>query len=94
MCLTVALDLVGEILEAPGLGLDDLALVGFDDLGGGGGQRIDLRLAQILACQENVLVKRHGGFLYLSNRLLADPRDCGAPPAFFDSPDEQGSGGP
>ena len=54
--LAVALDLVGEVLEAPGFGLGDLALVGLDDLGGGGSKRIDLRLAEVLARQEHVLI--------------------------------------
>ena len=56
MRLAVAVDLVREVLEAPGLGLGDLACVGLDNLGGGCGQRIDLRLAEILASQEHVLV--------------------------------------
>ncbi|KAG5729474.1 hypothetical protein E4T56_gene20938, partial [Termitomyces sp. T112] len=63
--LAVALDLVGEVLETPGFGLGDLAPVGFNDLGGGGGQRINLRLAQILAGQEHVLIESHGSFLFI-----------------------------
>ena len=57
--LAVAVDLVGEALEAPGLGLGDLAAALFDDFGGTGGERVDLSLAQILARQKNMLVQRH-----------------------------------
>ena len=39
---------------------DDMQCV---DLGGGGGQRIDLRLAEVLASQEHVLILSHGSFL-------------------------------
>ncbi len=50
--LAVAVDLVGETLEAPGFGLGDLAAALLDDFGGIGGERVDLSLAQILARQE------------------------------------------
>ena len=56
MRLAVLGDAVGEAAQAPGLGLDDLALVVLDDLGGGFRQRIHLRLCQILARKEHVLV--------------------------------------
>ena len=71
MRLAVALDLVGEVLEAPGFGLGDLALSGFNDLGGGGGQRINLRLAKVLASQEHVLIESHGiSFHHSTDRWL------------------------
>jgi hypothetical protein len=44
MRLAVAFDLVGEGLEAPGLGLEDLAFVRFDDFGRRGRQRVNLGL--------------------------------------------------
>ena len=89
MRLAVALDLVGQALEAPGLGLGDLALVGFDNLGSCGSQRIDLRLAQILARQEDMLVKRHAlPFSIRTDRWLirtiAGPLRLSAFPASFD----------
>ena len=59
MRLAVALDPVGQVLEAPGLRLGNLALIGFDDACGIGGQLVDLSLAQILAREKNMLVKRH-----------------------------------
>ena len=54
--LAVAVDLVSEVLETPGLGLGHLAVVCFDDLGGRRGQCIDLGLAQVLAREKDVLV--------------------------------------
>ena len=54
--LAVAVDLVGEVLEAPGLGLGHLAVELLDDLGGRRGQRVDLSLAQVLAREKDVLV--------------------------------------
>src|SRR5690606_1050837 len=58
--LAVLLDLVGELPEAPGLGLVDLALILADDVGDGFRQRIDLSLAQVLTRDKDMLVKRHG----------------------------------
>src|SRR5262249_50139018 len=57
--LAVLLDLEGEALEAPILGLGDPAAAFGDDLPIFLGQRLDLRLADVLARQEHVLVKRH-----------------------------------
>src|SRR5690606_26426411 len=57
--LAVLLDLVGELLEAPGLGLVDRALEFANDVGDGFRQRIDLSLAQILTRNKDMLVKRH-----------------------------------
>src|SRR5690606_36181709 len=71
--LAVPVDLVGEALEAPGFGLRDLAAALFDDFGGTGGERIDLSLAQILARQKDMLVKRHARVPFTSCRSLADP---------------------
>ena len=87
VCLAVTVDLVGEVLETPGLGLGNLAIVCFDDFGRRGGELVDLSLAQILSRQENMLVESHALVLSTGGRSLADPRDCGAPPAFFLSPD-------
>jgi hypothetical protein len=50
--LAVLLDLEGDGLEAPILGLADLASTFLDDLGVFLRQRLDLRLADILARQE------------------------------------------
>ena len=47
MRLAVLRDLVSEAAKAPGFGLDDLALVVFDNLGGDFRQRVYLRLCQI-----------------------------------------------
>ena len=63
--LAIAVDLVGEVLEAPGLRLGDLAIVLLDNLGSLRCQCIDLSLAQILARKEHVLVKSHVDFLSL-----------------------------
>src|SRR3546814_1115370 len=46
MTLAVLLDLVGELLEAPGFGLVNLAFEFADDVGDGFRQRVDLSLAQ------------------------------------------------
>src|SRR5690606_24205861 len=91
----VSVDLVGEALEAPGLGLGDLAAALLDDFGGTGGERIDLSLAQILARQKNMLVKRHARVPFTSCRSLAIRPYGGAPPAFFGisvDPGARGSG--
>jgi hypothetical protein len=48
MRLAVLRDPVGELAEAPGLGLDDLAAIVLDDLGGVLRQRVHLGLGQVL----------------------------------------------
>src|SRR3546814_9319751 len=58
MTLAVLRDLVGELLQAPGFGLVDRALIFADDVGDGFRQRIDLSLAQILTRDKDMLVKR------------------------------------
>src|SRR5690606_18641752 len=53
------------------------------DFRGGGGERVDLSLAQILARQEDMLVKRHARVPFTpADRWLIRPNG-GAPPAFF-----------
>src|SRR5690606_31836197 len=79
--LAVAVNLVGEVLEAPGLGLGDLALAILDDFGGGGGEGIVLSLAQVLPRQKYMLVQRHARVPFIPCRSLADPAGAGAPPA-------------
>ncbi len=59
MSLAVAVDLVGQVLEAPGLGLGDLALAGLDDFGCLRSQRVNLSLAQILTREKDMLVQSH-----------------------------------
>src|SRR5690606_35799671 len=59
MRLAVLGDAVGEAAQAPGLGLDDLALIVLDNLGGVFRERIHLGLGQILTREENMLVERH-----------------------------------
>ena len=59
MGLAALLDLVGEALEAPVFGLGDLAPAFGDDVGILLRQRFDLRLGNVLARQENMLVQRH-----------------------------------
>src|SRR3546814_14206950 len=59
MTLAVLLDLVGELLEAPGFGLVNLAFEFADDVGDGFRQRVDLSLAQVLTRDKDMLVKRH-----------------------------------
>src|SRR3546814_18457429 len=58
MRLAVFRDLVREAAQAPGLGLDDLALIILDYLGGGFRQRVHLHLCTILAPTEHELVNR------------------------------------
>src|SRR3546814_16916518 len=60
MPLAVLLDLVGELRQAPGFGLVNLALKLADDIGDGFRQRVDLSLAQVLTRDKDMLVKRHG----------------------------------
>src|SRR3546814_10173058 len=60
MPLAVLLDLVGELRQAPGFGLVNLALKLADDVGDGFRQRVDLSLAQVLTRDKHMLVKRHG----------------------------------
>ena len=67
MRLAVLRDAIGQRTETPGLGLDDLAAVILDDLGGGFRQCVHLRLCQILARKEHMLVQSHVVF-----SLLAD----------------------
>jgi hypothetical protein len=64
--LAVAVDLVGEVLETPGLGLGDLALAGLDDFGGCCGQGVHLSLAQVLAREKDMLVQRHARVPFIS----------------------------
>src|SRR3546814_17979827 len=59
MTLAVLLDLVGELLEAPGFGLVNLAFEFADDVGDGFRQRVDLSLAPVLTRDKDMLVKRH-----------------------------------
>ena len=59
MGLAVLGDAIGEGLQAPGLGLDDLSPIVGDDLGGVFGERIDLGLSQVLTRKEDMLLKRH-----------------------------------
>ena len=59
MRLAVLGDAVSEALEAPGLGLGDLALIVGEDLGGVFRERVDLGLGKVLSSEENMLVKRH-----------------------------------
>ena len=80
MRLAVLLDAVGEVPEAPGLGLDDLAAIVLDDLGGVFRQRIDLGLSQVLTREKHMLVKRHGAHILSVGRSLT-PRDANVPPA-------------
>ena len=68
MRLAVLGDLVRQRTQAPGLGLHDLALIVLDDLRGGFRQRVHLRLCQILARKEHVLVKGHAAYLMLADR--------------------------
>src|SRR5262245_34108541 len=59
MRLAVLLDLVGERLDAPIFGLADPASALGDDLAVFLCQRIDLRLRDILASQEDMLIEWH-----------------------------------
>ena len=68
MRLAILGDPIGEGAKAPGLGLDDLPAIIFDDLGGVFRERIDLGLSQILTREENMLVERHVHFSLLADR--------------------------
>src|SRR4051812_17491708 len=68
MGLAVLRDPVGERAQAPGLGLDDLAAIVLDDLGGVLRQRVHLGLGQVLTRKEYMLVERHDALVL----LLAD----------------------
>ena len=68
MRLAVLGDLVRQAAQAPGLDLGHLAGIVFDDLGGGFRQCIHLRLCQILARKEDVLVQSHSFFSLLADR--------------------------
>src|SRR5581483_7807222 len=70
--LAVLLDLEGDGLETPILGLADFAAAFLDDLGVFLRQRLDLGLADVLARQEHVLVERH---------CVAFPSVCMSDPA-------------
>jgi len=59
MRLAVLRDAVGEGLEAPGFGLDDLPAIVGENLGSVFRERIHLGLGQILTRKENMLVERH-----------------------------------
>ncbi len=70
----ILLDLEGDGLDAPILGLGNLAAAFLDDLGIFLRQRFDLRLRNILARQEDMLVERHGlPFLRCGARPGAKP---------------------
>src|SRR3546814_17826137 len=60
MTLAVLLDLVGELLQAPGFGLVNLALKLADDVGDGFRQRVDLSLAQVLTRSDERRVGKVG----------------------------------
>ena len=80
MRLAVLGDAVGEAAQAPGFSLDHLAAVVGDNLGGVFRERIDLGLCQVLAREENMLVKRHVPCTYIWP--IADARTVrNAPPA-------------
>src|SRR5690606_20398980 len=55
----------------------------FDDFGGTGGERIDLSLAQILARQKNMLVKRHARVPFTSMPIAGDPPEWRGPSGFL-----------
>ena len=76
MRLAVLGDAVGEAAQAPGFGLDDLAAVVGEDLGGVFRERVDLGLGQILTREENMLVKRHASSLCWP---IADAAPCERP---------------
>src|SRR6185437_9737061 len=57
--LAVLLDAIGEVAQAPIFALGDLAALRSDDTREGIGQRLDLRGRDILARNEDVLIKRH-----------------------------------
>src|SRR6202012_4858923 len=59
MRLAVLRDAIGEAAQTPGLRLDDLAAIILDDLGRGLGERIDLRLGEILTREKHMLVQSH-----------------------------------
>ena len=93
MRLAVAVDLVGEILEAPGLGLGDLAFILLDDFGGLAASCVDLSSgSEVLTRQEYMLVQSHALVLSLNADRWLVRADRGAPPAFFESPLTRGSG--
>src|SRR3546814_16028540 len=60
MTLAVLRDLVGELLQAPGFGLVDRALIFADDVGDGFRQCIDLSLAHVLTPDKDMPVQLHG----------------------------------
>ena len=68
MRLAVLGDPIGEAAQAPGLGPDDLPAIVVDDFGGIFRERIDLGLSQVLAREENMLVKRHAILSFLADR--------------------------
>src|SRR5690606_20140257 len=76
--LAILGDAIGEGAQAPGLGLDDLAFIVLDNLGGVFRERVHLGLGQVLTREENMLVKRH---VYLPSWPIADPPQWQAPPA-------------
>ena len=68
MRLAVLGDAIRKAAQAPALGLDDLALVIRHDLGSGFRQCVHLRLCQILARKEHVLVQSHAVSFVLADR--------------------------
>jgi hypothetical protein len=60
MCLAVLLDAVREGLEAPIFGLADRAAILLEDGAEALHKGLDLLGRDILACQEYLLIKRHG----------------------------------
>src|SRR5690349_1534997 len=73
MALAVLIDLVGEGLQTPLLGLGNLAAVVANDRRERFGELLDLSGRDVLACDEHALVIRH----LVSPWLLA-ARSCGS----------------
>lgn len=80
MRLAVLGDFVSKLAKTPGFGLGDLALIVFNDFGGGFRQRIDLGLGQILTREKYMLVKRHGVY-FLRWPIAGIPPHADTPPA-------------
>src|SRR5258707_15436462 len=74
MRFSVLVHPIGEGAYAPVFHLHDFAAELLDDAGHLGGQFLDLLGARILACQKNMLIKRHGcPFLVLARFPAASP---------------------
>ena len=61
MRLAVLLDAVGEAAQAPVLALPDRALFGLELGGDGIGERLDLRLGDVVARDQHAFVEWHRG---------------------------------